>query len=217
MKKCIILANGNPPKKDVFTYLKDKDYSTIICADGGANYIRKLSITPDYIIGDLDSITPENLNFYSDKSIIKKINRQNDTDVEKCLKFAIQKKYIECILLGVTGNRLDHSFCNLGIAIKFSDKINIKIISENSYLTVHSGATAINTHPGEVFSIYGFDDTTLITSHGLKYKLNKTALPFGKRESTSNVAESIIVNLIVENGKVFVIRDFQTVKKYGLI
>jgi thiamine pyrophosphokinase len=217
MKKCIIIANGKAPKKSVITFLKKKGYSVIICADGGANSIRKLSIIPDFIIGDLDSISKENLEYYAKFAIIKKIQRQNDTDVEKCLKFAIKKGFKAAVLLGVTGNRLDHSFCNLGIAIKFSELIKINIISENSFLSVYSGLSVLNTYPGETISIYGFDEKTLITSKGLKYKLSKTALPFGKKESTSNISLKDKFVLEIKNGKVFVIRDYQTIKKYDLI
>ncbi len=116
MKKCIIIANGNSPTKSVVNYFIKKGFTTIICADGGANSARKIGIIPDYIIGDLDSIQNRTLKYYQSKSKIIKFTRQNDTDVEKCLKFAISKKYFEVILLGVTGDRLDHTICNFGIS-----------------------------------------------------------------------------------------------------
>ena len=37
MKKCIILANGKPPKKSVITFFQKGGYNKLICADGGAN------------------------------------------------------------------------------------------------------------------------------------------------------------------------------------
>ena len=109
LKKCIILANGKASKKSVIQFLQRKNYSTLICADGGANQARKLSLTPDFIIGDLDSIKKQTTNFYKNKSKIIKQKRQNDTDVEKCLKFAIKNKFEEAVLLGVTGDRLDQN------------------------------------------------------------------------------------------------------------
>ena len=79
--------------------------------------------------------------------------------------------------------------------------INIKLISK----------------AGETISIYAFNNTTKITSKGLKYKLNNTHLPFGERESTSNVSIGKEVILNVKGGIIFVIRDFNFVKKYDLI
>ena len=216
MKKCLILANGNPPKKNVIFYLDNKGYSTLICADGGANSALKYDIIPDFIIGDLDSIKAETYDYFYDKCKILQIKRQNDTDVEKCLKFAIKQKYDEAVLLGGTGDRLDHSFCNLGIVLKFSDKLNIKVIHSKSLLSVYKGKVKIKSVPGETFSIYGFDGKTKIKSKGLKYPLTNFALPFGERESTSNVAKSTEVYLEITGGKVFVIRDFELMKSNGL-
>jgi thiamine pyrophosphokinase len=217
MKKCIILANGKTPRKNVIEFLKRKDYNIIICADGGANSARRLNIIPDYIVGDLDSIDKSTLKYFSGKSVIKKINRQNDTDVEKCLKYAISKKISEAILVGVTGDRLDHTFCNLGIVLKFFDKIKLNIIAENSYLSAYSGNIELKTFPGETISLYGFNLKTRITSEGLKYPLNKTQLPFGVRESTSNVAVKDKVKLKITGGRIFVIRDYNILQKHDLI
>ena len=217
MKKCIILANGKPPHKSVIEYLKKKNYSTLICADGGANSAKRLKINPDYIIGDFDSINESTLNKFKLISKIIQIKRQNDTDVEKCLKFAIRKKFNEAILLGVTGNRLDHTFCNLGIVLKFFNKIKLRIIAENSILTPYTGDIKLRTHPNETISLYGFDKKTKIKSKDLKYPLKNISLPFGKKESTSNIALSNSLHLQVTGGIIFIIRDYQTVKRYDLL
>ena len=215
MKKAIILANGIHPKKSVFTFLQKSGYTTLVCADGGANSAFKLGLFPDFIIGDLDSINVGVLEYYRAKSKIIKYKRQNDTDVEKCLKFLIKKKCDEVILLGGTGDRLDHSFCNLGIVLKFFDRIKVGILHQKSFLTCYAGNVELETEKGEVVSIYGIDKKTKIISNGLKYPLQKVALPFGEKESTSNVAKSNKVNLKISGGKIFVIRDFNSLKKNG--
>ncbi len=217
MKKCIILANGKPPSKKVIKYLQSTDHNTLICADGGADTARKMNIIPDYIIGDFDSVKDETLRFFQNKSEIIKIKRQNDTDVEKCLKFAIKKKSKEAVLLGAIGDRLDHSFCNMGIVIKFFHKIKVRIISDKSILTPYTGEVGLSTMPDETISLYGFDEKTKITSYGLKYPLKQTILPFGQRESTSNIAVNNMVKLKVTGGIIFVIRDFNTLQKHDLI
>lgn len=216
MKKCIVLGNGKAPQKSVIQFLKKKNYSTLICADGGANHAKKLGLTPDYIIGDLDSVKQQTINFYKSKSKIIRLKRQNDTDVEKCLKFAINNGFEEAILLGVTGDRLDHTFCNLGIVIKFFKKIKLKLIAEDSLLIPYRGQVELQTIPGETISLYGFDKKTKVTSNGLKYPVLNDPLPFGEKESTSNVALSDRVSLKIRGGIIFVIRDFNTVKSNGL-
>lgn len=217
MKKCIILANGDAPKKSDITFFLKKGYSTLICADGGADTAKKLKLIPDYIIGDLDSISSNTLLHYQEKCRIIKMKRQNDTDVEKCLKFAIKNGYTEAILLGATGSRLDHSFCNLGIVLKFYNEIKIKILHDDSLLEVISGNITLTTKKNETISLYGIDEMTKVSSRGLKYRLKNMALPFGKKESTSNVANGKSVELNVTKGKMFLIRDFNVMKNNDLI
>lgn len=211
MKQCIILANGNKPKKRVINFYRNKGYTPLIAADGGANSAYIMKIDPDIIIGDLDSIKPEVLSFYKNKRQIKIIHykRQNDTDVEKCLKYAIKHKFNRAVLLGATGNRLDHSFCNLGILIKYFNKIKISLIHEKSILTACTGNVNFKTIPGETISLYGFNEQTKIKSRGLKYPLNNVSLQFGKKESTSNEAIGDYVELKIEGGIIFVIRNYK--------
>jgi thiamine pyrophosphokinase len=217
LDKCIILANGKAPKKEIITYLRRTGYNILICADGGANSAHKMNLIPDFIIGDLDSIHDDVLKKFSTKSEVIKISRQNDTDVEKCLKFAIKRNIKEAVLTGVTGDRLDHTFCNLGIVVKFFDLIHLKIVAENSILQAYTGYNEITAVPDEVISIYGLDPYTKIKSKGLKYKLNNISLPFGKKESTSNRAKGDKVTLDVIGGVIFVIRDYYVMKSNGLL
>lgn len=221
MNKCIIIANGETPNKSIVNFFLSKGYNKIFAADGGFNTAIKLNIIPDYVIGDLDSadknLLNEILNRDSGKLIVKKIKRQNDTDLEKCLKFIIKMGFSETVILGAIGKRLDHTICNLGILLKFSSQMNISLVAENSFLKVYSGNVELKTIKDEIISVYAFDKKTLITSKGLKYPLKKSTLPFGEKESTSNVATSDKIFLQIEGGKIFLIRDFSVVKKYGLI
>ncbi len=216
MKKCIILANGRPPRKSVITFFQKNGFETLLCADGGADSALRLGLTPNYIIGDLDSISKEAIKKFKKTSKILQYKRQSDTDVEKCLKFAIKNKFDEALLIGVTGNRLDHTICNLGIVLKFFNKIKLSLLSENSYLNPYTGDVRLKSLKGEIISLYGFDKKTKITSKGLKYPLKNISLPFGERESTSNVSTSNSIQLKIRNGIIFIIRDFKTMKNYDL-
>lgn len=216
MKKCIILANGKPPKKKIITFFRKKGFEKLICADGGANSALKMKLVPDLIIGDLDSISSEAMKEFKSSSKIIQLKRQNDTDVEKCLKYAIKNNFNEALLAGVTGNRLDHTFCNLGIILKFFSQIDLSLIAENSHLKSYKGKTNLKSYIGETISLYGFDKKAKITSSGLKYSLKQTTLPFGKKESTSNVATGELVKLNISTGNIFVIRDVNLMMKHDL-
>lgn len=217
MKSCIIIANGDSPKRGVIKYLQQNGAESIIAADGGANSAYKLGIVPNFVIGDFDSIKQKVKEFFSDKSEIIYFERQDDTDVEKSLKFAIEKGYETVYLLGGTGDRLDHSICNLGIVLKFYTQIRIIIIHGKTILFPYSNDTKLKTIPEETISLYAFDDKTIITSEGLKYPLKESTLLFGEKESTSNVAVDDEINLQIQGGIIFVIRELKIMRKNGLI
>lgn len=217
IKKCIILANGKPPSKRAIKYFQNKNYFDLLCADGGGNTALSLNLSPKYIIGDFDSVSALTLKHYSQSTEMIKIKRQSDTDVEKCLKFAVRNHYSEIILMGVTGNRLDHTYNNLGILVKYFSKIDLAIVAENSFLRAYNKNTIIRTLPGEVISIYGLNKSAKIKSVGLKYPLRNISLPFGIKDSTSNVSTDYEVVLKIKNGAIFVIRDLKFVMKNDLI
>lgn len=210
MKKCIILANGEAPLKSAINKLKKLGFADLYCADGGANSARKMGLTPDYIIGDLDSIDLETVKFYDGKSQLIHYTRQSDTDVEKALKFIVRKKYDEVILVAGTGDRLDHSLTNLSLVHKYFNKIKVSVLHQRSILTPISGQNIIKTTPGEPVSIIGFNKETIVTSQGLKYQLMGTKICFGIMDSQSNEAVNSQIYLNVENGTVFLIRDFKS-------
>ena len=217
MKSCIIIANGDQPSKQNINYLLKNGVETIIAADGGANSCFKLGIVPHYIIGDFDSINPKVLSYYKGKSVLIKQSRQNDTDVEKALKYVIKKKFETVYLLGGTGDRLDHSICNLGIVIKFFLKIRIIIIHGKTVLFPYADNVKLKSTPNETVSLYAFNSNTRITSSGLKYPLRDVSLPFGEKESTSNIVLLDNFELKISGGIVFVIRELKIMKKDGLI
>lgn len=214
-KGCIILANGRPPGKELLGYFMSTGFGTLICADGGANSARSLGVVPDYIVGDLDSIEPVTLEYFSTTSTIIKYKRQNDTDVEKCIKFAAKKKFTKCLIMGATGDRLDHSFCNIGITIKFMGLIDIFLVSGESLLEPFSGTIERECTVGETVSIYGISRDTLFTTSGLKYRLRSEPLPFGVRESTSNIVISHKIKISASTGAGLFVRSLQSVKENG--
>lgn len=217
MKSCIIIANGDSPKKGILKYLLKNGAETVIAADGGANSAYKLGIIPNFIIGDFDSIKPKVKEYFSDKSEILMYERQDDTDVEKSLKFAIEKGYETVYLLGGTGDRMDHSICNLGIVLKYHSRIRIVLLHGKTILHPYSQDVILETSPNETLSLYAFNDKTTISSDGLKYQLNNSTLRFGESESTSNVALGKEVKLKINCGIIFVIRELKVMRKNGLI
>ncbi len=215
--KALIIANGKTPRKSDLRWLQKNGYDFLIAADGGANTLLKMNIIPDLIIGDLDSISAEAFEFFEKRTTIKRIKRQNDTDVEKAVKFAISKKMEDVILLAASGDRLDHTLCNIGNLLKYADKIKIGMLHEKTIARAYLGSVTLRTEPDETISFYAFDSKSRLTTKGLKYALKNETLTFGERSSTSNVAKGKEITISVSEGKIIVIREFETIKRNDFI
>ena len=66
--KYAIFLNGEYPIIDE-NYIKIIKDRILICADGGANIAYKYGLTPNYIIGDLDSIDNKILEYYKKENV----------------------------------------------------------------------------------------------------------------------------------------------------
>jgi thiamine pyrophosphokinase len=77
----------------------------------------------------------------------------------------------------------------------------------------YTGKVELHTEVNETISLYGIDAKTRITSSGLKYPLKNISLPFGRRESTSNVALKDKVQLKITGGIILLVRNISVLKR----
>lgn len=93
-------------------YLQNADW--IICCDGGMHHAKALGITPDYIVGDFDSVRPEVLEEYRNMGIsIRQFpTHKNETDMQLGMLLALELGATELVLIGGIGDRFDHTLAN---------------------------------------------------------------------------------------------------------
>lgn len=81
----------------------------VIAADGGYDYLKKLEIEPDLVIGDFDSA--EKLPEHKNRVILPA--EKDDTDMWAALKKGIEQGFSEFHIYGGTGGRLSHTMANI--------------------------------------------------------------------------------------------------------
>src|SRR5713101_5077058 len=131
--KALIIANGSLPAGSVIRKLLPS-CDIIVCADGGANQARKLHITPDIILGDMDSITKSTRTYFSRIPLLV-VKDQNSTDLEKAITYCIRQE-IKCAdVIGALGGRIDHSTGSLGCFPKFRHDIHLRMFDSDGVVT----------------------------------------------------------------------------------
>lgn len=200
--KAIIFANGPVPELSrIQQSLEEADL--ILCADGGANRAMENNITPDFVIGDLDSINPDlRLKLAKNKLIFKA--SQQTTDLEKTLQFALENSVTKVTATGISGGRLDHQINNLNILEKFSDRLEINIIDKSGTGIFVRDKTVFKGIIGQQISLIAFRQANGITTKGLKFPLNNESLEWAVRDGLSNEIVSNPVEIEVKKGTIFV-------------
>lgn len=193
MKTAGLIVNGkitDYPK--IAGYISACDY--IVAADGGANFLYDMKITPDYIIGDMDSIKANVFQYYTEKGVkTKKYPPQKDwTDSEIALKLLKELNYKKIHMFGAYGDRADHFLSNLDM-LYLSDSLGLEltIVDENwRIFLVKEGTTIIGVKSGQTVSFNSISgNVSGITLKGFKYPLSDYTLYMGNSRMTSNIAE----------------------------
>lgn len=183
-----------PSKKMLSPLLRSKPF--IICADGGANKARAFGITPQCIIGDLDSITQKTLHYYSSVPIFH-VADQNSTDLEKALDYLLTNNFRSATIIGATGDRPDHTMSNYSILLKYHSSLQVQFMDDWCTVEVVTKQIRFTAEIGQQISLVPMGKCSGIITAGLKYPLKNESLKLGVREGSSNeaIAPAVMVNV----------------------
>ena len=205
-KRALVIANGEPPKKQLLQSLA-RESGVVICADGGANTALKFGLLPDAIVGDLDSIHAEALVKF--RKVPTYEDRDDEsTDLEKAIAWALKQKYDHIVVVGASGRRIDHSVGNLGVLPKFYPDAVIQFIDDLGELVYIGREITFDAKRGDVLSLIPLTRCEGVTTQGLKYALDGEALELSVREGTSNAVVNTPVTIKVKNGHLLLYKLF---------
>lgn len=209
MRKCIIFLNGKYDyKNEILNELFDEN-TDYYCADGGANFIFEYGKIPKIIVGDLDSIKSEVLNFFKEKNVeIKKYPPEKDfTDFELILKEVEKnKKYDKIYVLGGLGGRIDMTLNNLHLLEEYK---NLIFLSQNDdkieeIFYAEKNLTIENKKNWE-FSIIPLDNLIKnLSLKGFKYEVSKIDVYRKNSRLVSNIITENKCEIKFEIGKILV-------------
>ena len=202
VSKIVIVGNGEDWQKEkIISYCKRADF--IIAADNGLALLHQCNITPDLIIGDLDSVSPSLLQQFPDTPLEKFPAKKDYSDLELSIKKAISMSPIEIILLAVTGNYFDHGFAALMNLFRYNTpKIEMKIVTSNSLIFPIFRQTTLQYLKGRRFSLFPLSAIKNFSMQGSEYNFPKEDLEVTDY-SLSNVIAADILEIDLDKGMLF--------------
>ena len=183
---------------DLFKEVYDNELP-IIAADGGANFLAENNIYPELVMGDLDSVSEQNVQNIEPKKIIR-IPDQDSTDLEKVL-FNTQSPLT--IGIGFLGSQIDHELAALSALVKFSHK-KIILIGEKDIVFLVPPSFSLSSFDGMRVSLYPLGSVK-VQSDGLKWSTEGLTLKPTDKIGTSNQAVGKIIKLVPDEPKLLLI------------
>jgi thiamine pyrophosphokinase len=205
MPNAVILANGIPPAPaDLRRAIAEA--ALFICADGGANAAREFGLTPDAIVGDLDSISAESLAHFRDVPVVR-VPEQDRTDAEKAIEYTLARgPFEEITLFGATAGRLDHVINNIALLRRFEGRTRVVLEDAHARAFLARGDMRLDQPAGTTVSFFAISGPAEgVTTENLRYPLRDRTLVFGGQESMSNVIERAPAWIRIRKGEIVVV------------
>ena len=177
--KILIMTNGEYGRLEWYTEHKG-EFDQVICVDGGAGWARKLGITPNWIVGDLDSINDDDRKYMEKKGVqfSRHPSQKDNTDTQISLELADKLGADEITIWGGTGSRLDHTLSNLYSAANFVmlGKI-VQFDSPIMAIYLVKDSLKFSGKIGNTVSVLALGDgATGVTLEGFQYPLENVEL-----------------------------------------
>lgn len=201
-----IIVSGGDIQSDFALYFLKKNIEKagrenirLIAADRGLEFFLDYLILPDVVIGDFDSLSEDGKNFLEMQSedipyggmlewklqkgegkvveVVRLRPEKDDSDTQSAMNYAIQNGAKEIVILGVTGNRVDHLMANFGLLILAQKQgAEVALADRYNYMKLISSGTILKKAEqfGKYVSFFPLGgDVTGLTLEGFKYPLDK--------------------------------------------
>jgi len=160
----------------------------VIAADGGLDHLRRWGITPDFVVGDMDSLDcdlPDGVpcEIYP--------GEKDDTDIALALEEGLRRKFRRFEFIGASGGRPDHTMANMQLLIKAARLGAMAILHMGGWrctaLCAPSGTSELRLKGHGIISVFAYGDAAkCVTIAGMKYLLAGEILDGANPRGVSN-------------------------------
>lgn len=214
MKDTIIVSGGNIHKDFALDFLKNKTENTcLIAADRGVEFFMGTDLEPDVAVGDFDSLSAEGAKYMETlkHTEIRRLKpEKDDSDTQSAANYAIEQGTERIMILGATGNRIDHLMANFGLLMLGKTKqVQIVLVDAYNYMSLIESGMILKKEEqfGKYVSFFPIEgEVTGLTLKGFKYPLNSYTLKVEDSGLTvSNEISDPEAEVTFETGKLLMI------------
>jgi thiamine pyrophosphokinase len=222
-RHALVIAAGDVPTRaalDAAWPGWDDGVADVIAADEGLARARALGVSPDLLVGDLDSLAPALLRETEADGIpvLRAAVDKDESDAELALLEAVRRGATRVTVLGAFGGpRLDHALANVWLlAHPGLARVDVRLLDARSRVTLVTapgpGGRPIRRElagpVGATVSLFPLGgDAEGITTGGLRYPLRDEPLRTGPARGLSNVRTSPDATVTLRQGRLLVVES----------
>lgn len=209
--KSLIFANGDVGDGPMVRHtLAEAPDAVVIAADGGARVARHYGLPVHTLIGDVDSLTGDELAALAEQGadILRFPEEKNETDLELALLTAAQRGADWIRVIGAVGGRLDQTLGNVYLLAlpELAGRDTRLVAGRQETWLLYPGESLIHGAPGDTVSLIPISGLVRgVRTERLYYPLRDETLAFGPARGMSNVMLTDTAQVWTQDGILLVI------------
>lgn len=172
---CILIGAGDLTVSGIPVAKND----ICIAVDGGFAYCSLLELTPDYVLGDFDSLSQDEaarLEEFSKQNpgrVIQIPREKNDTDMLAAIRLGLDKGYRSFRLYGGSGGRLEHTLANIQclLYLKEQGAVGYMMDGTGMILVAKEEAVSFQKSLEGYLSLFSMGERARVSIENMKYPL----------------------------------------------
>ena len=152
-----------------------------IAVDGGYEYCKLFEITPDYILGDFDSISEKEAENVAEiakteeeKVIILPIEK-DDTDMLAAIKVGLAEGYHSFRIYGGMGGRIEHTIANMQCLLYLKEHNAVGYLMDGTGMILVAKEEEISFQESleGYMSLFSMGERAMVSIENMKYSLKE--------------------------------------------
>jgi thiamine pyrophosphokinase len=200
----VVVGGGGPPELDPGALGVPHDRVLVVAADSGLEGARRLGLTPDLVVGDMDSVDPAGLAAAERAGVpVERHPAAKDaTDLDLAIDAALARGARRIVAITGAGDRFDHALAvALSLAAPRLAGVAVEGWIGRARLWVVRDEAVLTGEPGDLVSLLPVHGPARgVTTEGLLYPLVGEDLEPGTTRGVSNELTATAARVRVRAG-----------------
>ena len=176
MKRWVLFLPGRYSQKDVKFYRALCAKARLVAVDGGCRFFTASGLTPDFVIGDMDSAKTIPRRIRESAELIRFPINKDKTDLQLAVEFALDQKVRRIDVVNPAIGQVDHFLGNLllmglvGKNRKTSHDVELRVVNAAwEIIWLHNARRSFVNCVGDRLSVLPMSSSIKLSCRGLEY------------------------------------------------